>query len=327
MKQRKEYQILIVGKKPYTGKNRRGIGGVGIHVTRLIEWLELSDVNYSFYDLSLFNFFTFVHNISLSKCAHLHSSSPYFRLLFSIVCRITKTNSICTYHGDLGRFSVIKNYCDFLSIRFMDYPIVLNEFSLEKAIKKNSRSLLISAYIPPTNKEELNKQLIKRVSNFRERYKKIIVTNAFAMNYDKNGEEIYGIKILVEIVQTIPNVGLIISDASGDYSKFYANQSIKNVLFINEPHPFVCILPFADAFIRNTSTDGDSLSIHEALEYGLPVITTDAVSRPAGCIVINKGDHTALKDTIISLSNLDKKKEKKNNYNVELFNFYREVVL
>lgn len=327
MKRARETKLLIVGKKPFNEKNKLGMGGVVIHVVRLTEWLDKHGLDYRFYDLSLFRLFSFVKGIKSSEVGHLHSSSPYLRLLFSIVCRLTKTKSICTYHGDIGRFGYLKNSCDKLSIKLVDYPIVLNKRSLSIAQRINPESRLISAYIPPIIIDDLAPNLRERVSGFRNNYRVLLATNASAMSFDKSGDEIYGIKELVSIVKTLPEVGLIISDPSGDYTRYYQGQKPENILLITEPHSFVGVLLYADVLMRNTSTDGDSISVHEALDMGVPVIATDVVDRPNGCILVRRRDDVMLvkairsvkpKDGICS-SELDKD-------NAEILRFYKEKI-
>lgn len=286
--------MLVIGKKPFGEKNRIGMGGVVVHVIRLTDWLDDHGLDYHFYDLSSFRLSSFVKSLKASEVAHLHTSSPYLRLVFSVVCRITKTQSICTYHGDIGRFGVLKNYCDKLSIKWVDYPIVLNERSLSIARCINAKTLMLSAYIPPIKKDDLALDLQEKVSAIRGKYRILFATNASAMSHDKNGSEIYGIKELVSIVKTLPEIGLIISDPSGDYSRYYRDQLPENIYLITEPHPFVGVLSYADAFIRNTSTDGDSISIREALDMGVPVIATDVVDRPEGCFLFSRGDDAML---------------------------------
>lgn len=329
MKKSRKYYILIIGKKPYTGRNRMGMGGVGIHVMRLTEWLDKEKVNYCFYDLSLFKLFSFIKYIANSKIAHLHSSSPYVRLLFAIVCKLYETISVCTYHGDLGRFGRIKNACDYLSIKKMNYPIVLNEYSHNLSIKKNKNTRLLSAYIPVCGAVQLPANVTEKVLLFRSRYKTLFATNAFAMNYDKNGQEIYGIIPLIDFFKDNPDVGLIVSDSSGDYSKYYNTNKYDNILMIKEPHPFVGILNYVDAFIRYTTTDGDSLSIHEALDMGVVVVATNVVARPQGCILVERDDRDGLKKTIASIVFNQKEKNIniKNKSKVEIFEFYKDYLL
>ena len=294
MNRAKGNKLLVIGKKPFGGKNRIGMGGVVVHVVRLTDWLDEQGLDYHFYDLSLFHLSSFVKRIRTSEFGHLHTSSPYLRLLFSIVCKITKTHSICTYHGDIGRFGVFKNCCDKLSIKWVDYPVVLNERSLSIARRFNANALMLSAYVPPIKKASLAPDIQEKVRAFRREYRVLFATNASAMSYDKKGSEIYGIKELVSIVKTLPEIGLIISDPSGDYSRYYRDQLPENIYLITEPHPFVGVLSYADAFIRNTSTDGDSISIREALDMGVPVIATDVVDRPEGCFLFSRGDDAML---------------------------------
>ena len=57
----------------------------------------------------------------------------------------------------------------------------------------------------------------------------------------------------------------------------------------------------SDALIRATTMDGDSLSVKEALYYGVPVFATDVVDRPSG--VISFSDFKDLEKKIISIDN------------------------
>jgi hypothetical protein len=57
------------------------------------------------------------------------------------------------------------------------------------------------------------------------------------------------------------------------------------------PHA-VCLgcIKSADIFARPTLTDGDSVSIHEALQLGTTVVASNATPRPAGVLVYESGD-------------------------------------
>lgn len=327
MKRGRKYTISIIGKKPFTGRNRMGMGGVGVHVVRLTDWLDAEGVNYVFYDLSLFKLFQFSKCINNSSYSHLHSSSPYMRLLFAIVCKLLGTVSICTYHGDLGRFGRIKNLFDYFSIRMMDYPVVINEISYKRSIERNKNTKLISAYIPSLKQEPLAPNLEQRISTFCKDHEIVMATNAFAMNNDKNGEEIYGIIPLVKYVENQPQIGLIVSDSSGNYFDYFKSSCPSNVLIINEPHPFVGVLNYADIFIRYTTTDGDSLSIHEALDKGVFVIATNVVSRPNGCRLVNRDNLQELSMVIDDYKGTPKNcRKNENKAKAEIFDFYKDLV-
>lgn len=313
-------KILIIGKTPPP------IGGVTIHVNRLLEILKYKSIDFDFYDLKHFSIFSFIVETKKHDLIHLHASSPYLRLLFCFICKFLSKQSIITYHGDLGRFNIFSNYVDFLSVKHCKYPIVLNDSSLNIALKYNKNSKLLSAYIPPIKNEKLNEYIIQTLSNFRKRFSFIISTNAFNYTIDKNGVEIYGISELIEFFYQFPKYGFVISDPSGNYKKRYPSVS-DNILIINTPHPFYKVLDYADCFIRYTSTDGDSLSIHEALEQGIPVIATDVVSRPSNVYLIHRGDNKELKKAIDFISsNFQYNKNKKENNNNELIDFYKQLL-
>jgi glycosyltransferase involved in cell wall biosynthesis len=45
-----------------------------------------------------------------------------------------------------------------------------------------------------------------------------------------------------------------------------------------------------DVFVRPTITDGDSVSVRECLSLGVPVVASDAVARPPGCVLFKSRD-------------------------------------
>ena len=53
-------------------------------------------------------------------------------------------------------------------------------------------------------------------------------------------------------------------------------------LFIEEKMPLYPLIRLASLFVRPTASDGDAISIREALYFGTPVVTSDVVRRPEG---------------------------------------------
>jgi glycogen(starch) synthase len=58
------------------------------------------------------------------------------------------------------------------------------------------------------------------------------------------------------------------------------------------------LIAASDTFLRTTLYDGDSVSVREALQIGVPVVATDNGMRPGGVVLIPKCDEAALVSAI-----------------------------
>lgn len=278
------------------GKTPPPLGGVTIHVQRLLNSLKDDikyDFNYDFRALSKKSLFLLPFIIKQYKLVHIHSSNPWVRLYIVRMCKIFKVKSVITIHGNLGRFNTIKNKIDYETIRLTDKPIVLNEQSFSIAYPINKKTELVSAFIPPDISQEiLLSNISQSISKLKDKSKLLFCTNGSNLSFDKNNEEIYGIFELIEAFSTNLQYGLVFSDPSGIYSKVIKEKNIHlpdNVLVVNVEHSFYRVMQLCDASIRNTTTDGDSLSVKESLYLKRYTFVTDVVSRPVGCILYKKG--------------------------------------
>lgn len=283
--------ILIIGKIPPP------VGGVTIHVQRLLHLLKINNVNYSFVDLRSFKIQELFNKILKSKVVHIHVSNVFFQFFLIFIAFCLGKKSIITFHGDLNRFSGLKKIFSFVNIKFTTIPIMINVSSYEKAIQINKRAVLMSVFIPPINEDKLNRDILSKLTTLSKKYKNIFATNGSALNYDKDGVEIYGIIDLVNYFNSLPvesSSCLVISDPSGDYGNYFSSNNINirdNILLISEPHSYFEVLKISHANIRNTSTDGDSISIRESLYLNKPTFVTNVVSRPEGSILYKRGEY------------------------------------
>lgn len=278
--------VLIVGTVPETA----GIGGVTIHIDRLIKWLHKKDYPVELCDYKKESFASQFKKILSHKVIHIHASNPYLRIMYVSVCALLLKKTIFTVHGDLGRFSTFKNLLDKIAVKLSTVPIVINRKSYDKAIKWNKLTQLLSAFIPPYELGYIPKQTAQQIDKAKKKGCLIYATNASQRSFDKFGNEIYGIDFLISYFQKIPNATLVISDPSQDYKRIYADREFENVIFINEPHSFYAVITKSDYVLRATSTDGDSLSVKEALYAQKKVIATDYVDRPDGTILFKYND-------------------------------------
>ena len=287
--------LLIIGPDI----RKRGVGGVTIHVRRLRDYLDSIGFDHVFMDSRNTSLIDLVYAIVKHDIVHLHISNPVFLLALVMFSRTIGKKVVMTLHGDYGRFGRLKNHLVKMSISMSTVPIVLNSRSYEicKAFNENTR--LIPAFIPPIKSEPLQEDVIALLDRLHSEGKKLISTNASNYALDKEGNDIYGIDFLIREVEGFHQMALVISDPSGSYNRIYEKKegvcSKGSVFFINYPHPFFEVLKHVDYFVRNTSTDGDSLSVKEALYLGVPTICTSVVDRPEGVRLFGYCDKDSFK--------------------------------
>ena len=63
----------------------------------------------------------------------------------------------------------------------------------------------------------------------------------------------------------------------------------------------LAVIARSDIFVRPTFSDGDAISVREAIELGTPVVASDVVSRPAGTVCFKTGDASDLVSKIESV--------------------------
>lgn len=272
---KKSSKVFILGTLPPP------VGGVSIHVKRLVELLRKHDVSFTFLSLS-----SSLRSIFLQICTHqfihLHCSNVYFRFLLAVFCFLFQKELWITYHGNLGRYNYWKNSLDYLSLFFVDTPIVLNERSFEIARRWNKKAKWISSFLPPLQEEQLSVALSMQLHKLRSTYKLLCSTNVSAVAFDDKRQEIYGIVPLLELFEKRKFDCLLVSDSSGKYKDYVLTMRKEipsNVFFIAESHSYYALLKEVDCMIRNTLTDGDALSVKEALFLKKYVCATDVVSR------------------------------------------------
>ncbi|WP_142688530.1 glycosyltransferase [Chitinophaga polysaccharea] len=322
MKQRPKLLILATMPPP--------IGGVTIHIQRLLQYLDNKGYGYTFTDFRRSTKGTILKQIRQHRFIHFHIYHPVVRCGFVLLGTVFGKKMLFTLHGNLGRHNSFYNLLDQLAFRIAYMPVVLNQKSLEIGKKWNKRTQMIGAFIPPQQPEDLTASIQAAVAAMRAKYTGIYATNASTVSIDKAGNETYQVTLLIKIFRNLQQDALIISDASGKYKSFLEQQGLEvpaNVLLISEPHPFFEILKRSDVFLRITTTDGDSLSVKEALFLGKRVLATDVVNRPAGTqlVALNEWD---IADAISKMKydNIPYSRSQVSNGGEELLELYRRIV-
>lgn len=313
-------RILIIGKIPPPA------GGLGIHVIRLVGSLKNDSIPVKLHDLRKDNSISLFSNIRQNDICHVHISNSYYRFVLVLIIKMLFRKSVFTFHGNLGRYGFLKNFIDQMSFVLSDKGVIINKLSYDKVWFKN-KCELIAAFIPPIYIKPLSEEFQSDLILFRKNYDILCCTNANGLTYDKDGNEIYGIIDLVTLFSKTPKKGLIVSDASGAYVKHFDQNEIEiptNVMLIEEQHDFVNVIKASDVFIRSTTTDGDSLSVKEALFYGKSTICSDCVDRPAGVILYETNNWDDLDKKINNVKGLKLNAIPQNGY-LELAALYSKL--
>lgn len=312
-------QILITGPTS-------PIGGVTVHVNRLVQSLESKEVLFTFKKLSVKNIPAIIFNIPFHKIFHLHTSRLSFMFLMAAYCKLFNTQSILTYHAEVGVYSGLNRWFEKQALRLIDTPIMLNTKSLRFAQSINKKAVQISSFLPPILEEEPLKNIaIQKIQSLKKEHTAIFCTNAFKRFTMPSGKDVYGIGSLINIFRTLPESALIISDPSGENKAFHKTLNTSfpnNIFFIDYTHSFIEVLKLSDCMIRATLTDGDSISIKEALYLGKNVICSDVVSRPASCILYKTGNSNELKSRIENFSFSDNMNSRNLNGFTEILKLY-----
>ena len=160
-----------------------------------------------------------------------------------------------------------------------------------------ARILLAPAYIPPRDDAGAS-SLPACVRDFLRAHSPVLSTYAWQLTIDEQGVDMYGFDHCIEMIGALkadfPNIGLAISlplATDADYfrdlkARIAASGIEDNVLFITEPLDDAHQLwQASDVFVRATNTDGDAVSVREALNLRIPVVASDASARPEGVVL------------------------------------------
>ncbi|NLR82104.1 glycosyltransferase family 4 protein [Chitinophaga eiseniae] len=304
------------------------IGGITMHIKRLRQFLDGNGYDYTFSDIRRAKPADTLKSIWRHRFVHFHVSNPLLRCALVTVSTLLGKKVVFTYHGNVGQYSAMKNLADNWSFRLAYQPIVLNQKSMELGSRMNKRTRFIPAFIPPGQEEVLPAAIKEAV--LQQRTRLVCATNASSVSRDKQGREIYQVSLLVKIFKAWPEACLIISDPSGSYQRYFAETGeplSENIILIDQPHSFFEVLKMSDVFLRITTTDGDSLSVKEALYLKRQVLATEVVNRPAGVQLVPLSEQ-AIEQAIRQLKKGDNNTPGVHlkNAAAELLELYQEVI-
>jgi hypothetical protein len=314
-KPRHGIKVALVGPYPPP------YGGVSIHAQRLHGQKAANDISITVFDhsrqvsktpgvINLGQFWNWPR-VLLSKqdIIHVHTSHIHwiFPAVFYYLSRLKGAKFIITFHSlryGAREFGWIGSRMIRVVLSKASHCIATNEGIMKKLISMGARPEKISiipAFLPPENIDEEITEIPQEVWDFMESHTPVISANAFSVVQHYN-QDLYGIDMCIELCIRLksyyPDIGFVFFlPEVGDYEYFtelksrIAGAEIENNFFFQtSPCQFYPVLMKSDIFVRPTTSDGDAISLREALFFKIPSVASDAAPRPAGTLLFKNRD-------------------------------------
>tara|TARA_R110002050_G_scaffold198306_1_gene333099 strand:- start:2981 stop:4006 length:1026 start_codon:yes stop_codon:yes gene_type:complete len=313
-------KVLLIGHYCATG-------GVSVHINRLATLLKknfivkvidesrLIDNDGVTFNLRRKNIFKYINYIRKTDAIHIHTTVAIIRFFHILIGRLFFKRVVVTIHS----LTTIKTAMDIFllrnTLRFAhEIVVVSNEINQILNIPK---ARIIPAFLPPKIGSE--PELPIEVKNLLEsnKTKKIVISNAYRLNLF-NKEDLYGTDLLIEVAKKLKNnknkeIKIIFVITTLEVNKHlydrYLNiinkeQLSEYITIIPYPLSFVKLIQKCDLVVRATNTDGDAITVREAIYFNKPVIASDVVVRPKKAILFKNRDYDDLYSKIIENINI-----------------------
>lgn len=300
-------RVVIAGTYPPP------IGGISVHIKRLKQELDKLGVECIVYDLGASEYKNpgvvpmktrvWLVNCLLSafnkQIVHYHEGGWKQRAILSLISKLSLIKTVYTFHSlrdDMKSLGLLTRICIKLTLYFGDYFIAVSPEIHDKLTRLGASSekiRIIPAFLPPRFEQSDFDAIGDYVWQFISEHFPIVTANAYRISFYQE-EDLYGIdmciKLCADLKHDFPTIGFVFCLPDiGDETYFQRLRNllateglIDNFLFVTEQIAYYPILASADLFVRPTNTDGDAISIREALSLGTPVVCSDVVSRPDG---------------------------------------------
>lgn len=339
-----------------TGPIMPPAGGISIHISRLQNLLD-EEFEFDYVDESIQYKKDYYNIRSLSAILYLkkaietdvffiHSGNGFFKKMHILLAKFLNKKIIITIHGYRNRKNWIFRNIDKYIFELSDKIILVNEDILQRIhLNLNKKCIVKNAFLPPIMQNEVlhSNQLKKWITKSKSLNKIILCANASRLD-THNNEDLYGLDMCVEVTRRLIDNNFpvtlifIVSSLDKGKNRFYhfidLIKTLKledEILLIKENDSFVKIIEESDIVLRPTNTDGDAITVREAIYLGKTVLASDIVKRPEGTSLFKNRDfddfELQLKKQInIVLQGKNITNERKNYNTKEYKEFYVKLI-
>lgn len=180
-----------------------------------------------------------------------------------------------------------------------------NEIALRKLGIPTERITLLSNALPlEVGNEATDSTLPEAFAAFASLHQPVLLSIT-ARSYVYGAME--SIRAFVELRRSFPQLGLVLifkrgreeTEFSAEFNAFIEDHRLtEHVLTLEDVPDVMPLLHRVDLFVRTPHTDGDSLSVREALAVGLPVVASAVGYRPPGTVLFEPGNSVDLQKQI-----------------------------
>ncbi len=301
-------KIIIIGRVPPP------IGGVSTVVYRQFEFLREENEVFLFSGFSVPNLFNVISKIRRSDEIYIHSIGIILLLGLLLFSALKKT--IVVDHNHMRKYNdkpLRKKIILWLLLRTS--CIHLDSGHLLESYGENFKGKVsvVTPFYPPT-KAELNKAIFpEEIESFIAKKKNIMVVSAWRLIFE-DGIDLYGFDFSLQVLDNLQkdkkDVGIIFCIGDISYNNGYYHTLKEKVLSLGLKKHVIfwenCTnswVLFREPMIyfRPTSTDGNSISILEAIHFRIPVVASDVVPRPKGVDIYHYGSIKEAKEKISNI--------------------------
>ncbi len=233
------------------------------------------------------------------RIVHYHHSRWSTLLAAALALRRRSAATVVTVHGRelepylSSRFPGVPPLTRWALRRFDVLVAVSAEVARSLACVGDRRIVLIPAYIPSGDETAT---LSREAAAFMGMGTPLL-TAAYRLSIDRHGQTLYGLETAIgaftALAERRRDLRLAIFVASPPRSRHEGNllrrlvaaageEDVRDRIAVFFGEPLAPALRHAAIYLRPTLTDGDAVSIREALVAGVPVLASDVVARPPG---------------------------------------------
>ncbi len=292
-------------------------GGVSTHIERLLPHLEKDGINHMVWDHSRVTKasqrIVSLRSEPLKIVRRLLQKGR--KSLYYPITRITVAKTmallalrlfntrlvlmlVASYAQTIGDRSVKRALLRAL-MQGTDHIVVNNTEFYDRMILmggKASRLSVMPAFIPESAVDIERRPLNAAAHEFCKQFSPLILVYAYGPDRHQ-GVDLYGLDMAVELLKDLqpewPGAGLVavlpeITDADyfNEVSNAIQRMELTSRVLIprGDDISFSAFLQKSDVFIRPTNTDGDALTVREAISSGVATVASDVCPRPEGTV-------------------------------------------